>query len=383
MQVLPIASGKGGVGKSLLAANLSIALSQAGKRVYLADLDLGGSNLHLILGLRGMYQGIGTFLSNPDVSFEQIILETEYPNLSFIPGDGEIPGTANLKSSQKKALIRKLLSLEADYLVLDLGAGTNNNILDFFLSSGQGIVITTPTPTALLNAYLFLKNSIFRIMYTSFRRNSRALEYLEELRKEGSPFQRVYIPRLLATVRKEDPESYAAYLESMEKFHPRVVLNMLEDPKDADTIRKLRRSCTQYLDLDIEHLGIIYRDDLQDIALGSRLPIISYKPQSVLSQAIYRIADKLLHLETYGGAPLDLEFLDDSFQAAGMEAEIDYEAKLQYLEELLHCGALSSGDLIETIKTQQFEISRLKKENQLLKSKVAQYLGAAQGAANG
>ncbi|NBQ39078.1 MAG: MinD/ParA family protein, partial [Alphaproteobacteria bacterium] len=65
MQIIPIASGKGGVGKSLVAANLAIALAQAGKNVVLADLDLGGSNLHLILGLRGIPVGIGTWINDP------------------------------------------------------------------------------------------------------------------------------------------------------------------------------------------------------------------------------------------------------------------------------------------------------------------------------
>ena len=55
----------------------------------------------------------------------------------------------------------------------------------------------------------------------------------------------------------------------------------------------MRRSCQQYLGYDLEHLGVIYRDEIQDIALGARLPIVLYKPQSVLSQAIYRIADKI------------------------------------------------------------------------------------------
>ncbi len=374
MQILPIASGKGGVGKSLIAANLSIALAQAGKQVLLADLDLGGSNLHLILGVSNVREGIGTFLSRNEASFDGIIVPTDYPNLRFIAGDAEIPGMANLKASQKRTLLRRLLAQQADYLVLDLGAGTNNNILDFFLTSGNGIIVTAPNLPATLNAYLFLKNAMFRIMYSAFKRGSWAQRYLSELHQEGGPVQRVYIPKLLETILARDPESYAAFRKSVAKFHPRLVMNMLEDPKDAERSGKLRRSIRQYLDLDLEHLGIIYRDDLQDIALASRLPIIAYKPQSVLAQAIYRIADKLIQGETETGSPLALQDLDDSFQTAEMEAEIDFEAKMHYIEELLHCGSLSMGDLVETIKSQQFEIGQLKKENQFLKAKLVQSL---------
>ncbi|WP_455381355.1 AAA family ATPase, partial [Salinispira pacifica] len=156
MQIIPIASGKGGVGKSLLAANIAIVLGQAGKRVILADLDLGASNLHLILGISNLSVGIGTVLAKSGSDLEEVIIDTDYENLRFIPGDAEIPGLANLSSGQKRMLIRRLRKLDADYLVLDLGAGTNFNTLDFFLTSGHGIVITAPTPTATVNAYLFV-----------------------------------------------------------------------------------------------------------------------------------------------------------------------------------------------------------------------------------
>ena len=208
MRVIPIASGKGGVGKSLLAANLSIALAQAGKRVVLADLDLGASNLHLILGFQSARHGIGTWLSGAKVAFEDIIYPTEYPNLRFIPGDAEIPGLANITLRQKNQLSRRLLAIEdADYLVLDLGAGTGTNILYFFLLSGHGIVVTAPTLTATLNAYLFLKNAVFRLMWDSFKPKSRARAILDGLRKEGASLQRAYVPEILGRVAEADPDS--------------------------------------------------------------------------------------------------------------------------------------------------------------------------------
>jgi flagellar biosynthesis protein FlhG len=133
---------------------------------------------------------------------------------------------------------------------------------------------------------------------------------------------------------------------------------------------KIRRSCEEYLALKIEHLGVIYRDTIQDTALSSRLPVVLYKPQSVLSQAIYRIADKILQSEEdeYGLGDKEIE---ESFQEAGLEAEIDFDYKMEYVEDLLHSGALSQGDLVETVKSQQFEIAKLKKENNFLKYKIS------------
>ncbi|GMO30057.1 MAG: P-loop NTPase [Spirochaetaceae bacterium] len=371
MKVLPVASGKGGVGKSLVAANMACAFAQAGKKVILADLDLGASNLHLIIGHRKPGHSLGGFLNDPKTDFNSVIAETDIPNLKFIPGDAEIPGAANLKITQRNTLIRKLLSLNTDILILDLGAGTHQSILDFFLVSGQGLIVSAPAVTATLGAYVFLKNAIFKLMYSSFSRNSAAFAYLEKLRKDGSGFKMLYLPKMLEEIAARDAASFSKFRNAMEHFHPRLILNMLEDPKDADVAMKIRRSCESYLGLQIEHLGVIYRDSVQDISLASRLPVIIYKPQSLIAQAIYRIADKIMQT---GDDNFDFTLgrnIDESYQEALLEAEVDFENKKEYVEELLHSGILTEGDLVETVKTQHLEISKLKKENSFLKQKLS------------
>ncbi|MDR0601108.1 MAG: MinD/ParA family protein, partial [Treponema sp.] len=134
-------------------------------------------------------------------------------------------------------------------------------------------------------------------------------------------------------------------------------------------------SCEEYLSLKIEHLGIIYRDSVQDTALASRLPVLLYKPQAMLSQAVYRIADKILN-SGEEDFTLDEKTIDESFQEAGLEAEIDFENRMEYVEDLLHSGALTQGDLVETVKSQQYEISKLRKENNFLKLKLSQAISA-------
>ncbi len=370
MQIIPIASGKGGVGKSLLAANLAIALSETGKTVVLADLDLGGSNLHLILGHTKLSKSLGTFLNDSSVGFDEILLATDYRNLYFLPGEAEIPGMANLKDGQKRRLINHLRELDVDYLILDLGAGTSYNTMDFFLMSGRGLIVTTPTLTAILNAYLFIKNAVFRIMHSSIQRKTPAGRYLEKLKKDGNSFQKIYLPKLMENIQKIDTDSYNSFKERMDNFHPRIVMNMMEDPADIKQIEKLRRSSREYLGLDLENLGVVYRDDLQDTALKSRLPIIKYKPESVLAKAVYRLCDKIQSEVGTEGCPLDYETLELSYQTASVEAEADYASKFSYVEDLLQCGALTQGDLVETIKTQQIEIRQLKKETQFLRAKL-------------
>ena len=370
MQIIAVASGKGGVGKSLLAANMAIGLAKNNKKVILADLDLGGSNLHLIIGQKPTVDGLGSFINNSKQKIETIIHPTDYENLYFISGEGEVPGAANLMASQKKRLINKLVNLDADYLVMDLGAGSSNLTLDFFLIAGCGIIVTTPTLTATLNAYLFLKSVLFRMLYSSYDRRSPAITYLEQLRKDGISLQKIYLSSLEDKLKELDPEGTAAFLENKERFQPRLVMNMLENPEDMQKSDRLIQSVRDYLEINMEFLGVMYRDEFQKTALNSRLPVLVYKPKSVLSQGIYRICDKILEMqleESMNISNLDAEY---SYQAAEMEAESDFNDKVQSLEELLHSGVLTQGDLIETIKMQQYEIKKLKKENRFIKLKL-------------
>lgn len=388
MIVLPVGSGKGGVGKSLLATNLSIALAEAGHRVVLADLDLGASNAHTMLGIRAVSRGIGTFLSVPRTKFEEIVLRTDYDGLSFVPGDAEVPGAALLKAAQKNRLVRCLRALPADYLVLDLGPGTGANPLDFFLLSASGIVITSPGLTSILNAYLFLKNTVFRLMYSVVERESRAWLLLEELRRDPGGLQRGNVPRIMDRIGAVDAPSSTRLSAALTRLRPRLVLNMLEDPAEAEKADKLRRSVREYLGIELEHLGVIFRDELQGIALGSRIPIVRYKPGSVLSRAIYRIAEKIQRDGSHDEGPpfWSLGADRDAAEApgsarppgsarsaepgAGEEAEADFRVLRQDLEDLLSSGTLTMADMVEAVRSQQVELDELRRENAILKARM-------------
>ena len=370
-QIIPVASGKGGVGKSLLSANLAIALGQQGKKVVLVDLDLGASNLHLVIGQKPGAASLGSWFTEKS-DFKDIIQQTDYQNVSFIAGDSQIPDLTSLKHVQKVRLIRNLKNIDTDYIILDLGAGTHQFILDMFLLSPQGIVVSAPAVTATLNGYLFLKNATFRLLYTTFKRGTPGRAYLDNLKKDSATMQKLYIPNLIQFLANCDPSNTQIFISRMQQFRPRLVMNMIEDPKDAERAQRIKSSCNQYLGLEIEYLGLMYRDMLQDKALASQLPVVVYKPQSVLGQAIYRIADKIISTVPH---QFDAEFNPDSFsndnfQLAEEDATEDYNLKLSGIDDLVSSGSLSIGELAEMIKTQQYEINQLRKENNLLKSKL-------------
>ena len=364
-------AGKGGVGKSLLSANLAIALGQQGKKVVLVDLDLGASNLHLVIGQKPGAASLGSWFTEKS-DFKDIIQQTDYQNVSFIAGDSQIPDLTSLKHVQKVRLIRNLKNIDTDYIILDLGAGTHQFILDMFLLSPQGIVVSAPAVTATLNGYLFLKNATFRLLYTTFKRGTPGRAYLDNLKKDSATMQKLYIPNLIQFLANCDPSNTQIFISRMQQFRPRLVMNMIEDPKDADRAQRIKSSCNQYLGLEIEYLGLMYRDMLQDKALASQLPVVVYKPQSVLGQAIYRIADKIISTvpHQFDAAFNPDSFSTDNFQLAEEDAAEDYNLKLSGIDDIVSSGTLSMGELAEMIKTQQYEINQLKKENNLLKSKL-------------
>jgi flagellar biosynthesis protein FlhG len=370
MQIIPIASGKGGVGKSLLAANLAVALGQSGKSVVCADLDLGASNLHLMLGLSSVKKGIGTFVKGFHGGIKDIVLPTAYPGVRIVPGDAEIPGLANLTVTQKRRLLEELQTIDCDFLMLDLGAGSGLNVVDFFLQAPRGVLVAAPMLTSTLGVYLFCKNALFRMLSRLIKRNSKSYDYMKRLEKEAHDQQKFNLPELLKKIKHLDAAVYEAYREKLARFSPRIVLNLLENEKDVVFGERLRRSLSDFLGMTVEHLGVIYRDPLQDTALNSRIPLIVYKPQAVLSQAVFRIAEKILDAPADDGALIEPD-TDASFELAAAEAKADFAEKLHSIEELVYSGALTQGDLVDIIKQEHIELSNLKKENQLLKNKLS------------
>jgi flagellar biosynthesis protein FlhG len=363
MQIVPIASGKGGVGKSFLAANLAAACAQAGRRVVLADLDLGAADLHLAIGCPAPKAGIGGFLSKPGADLADLILDTDIPNLRFIPGDGEIPGSAGLRAARRRSLVRALRSLDCDMLILDLGAGSHQTVIDFFLLSNRGILVSAPSVPAILNGYIFLKNAVYRLLFTSFPRASQP--FIDGLRERPETLRKMTIASIMDELKKTSPQACEKFAAKLQAFRPRLVMNLLENPVDAEMAGKLLRSCESCLCVSLEHSGVMYRDSLQEAALASHLPLLVYKPGSVLSKELYRIAGRILA----GGEGQSL-----LPEAAAELSALDFSEKMEYVEDLLHAGILSLGDLAETVKTQYFEISKLKRENTFLKNKIREAL---------
>jgi len=161
-EIWAIASGKGGVGKSFIASNLGLALAQSGKRVIAVDLDLGGANLHTHLGITRPKHSLSHFIHGKQPELSQLIESLPDTNMGIISGASDHLEVANLKHFQKQKIMRHLQKLPADIVILDLGAGTTYNTLDFFNLADQCIMSVIPEPTSIENSHRFLKCAMYR-----------------------------------------------------------------------------------------------------------------------------------------------------------------------------------------------------------------------------
>ncbi len=155
--IYPIGGGKGGVGKSFVVASLGALLARHGRTVALIDLDLGASNLHTFLGMPAPKDGLNRFLNKHAATLESTAAPTPVTNLFLISSSTCSMEIANLFYAQKIKLISAIKKLPFDYVLIDLGAGTNFNTLDFFLTSNKGVFVCTPEPTSIENAFRFIK----------------------------------------------------------------------------------------------------------------------------------------------------------------------------------------------------------------------------------
>jgi flagellar biosynthesis protein FlhG len=357
-KVLPIASGKGGVGKTVIAAHLALDLAINGKETVLIDLDLGGSNLHTALGMKNKNLGIGNFLSSRAVKFKDIIIPTPYKNLRFIPGDVLVSGVSNIQFSQKKKLMQNILELEADYVVLDLGSGGSCHVIDFFLISNSGFVVLTPQTTSIVNAYGFLKNTVFRFLQRAFTSHSSISSYIKKLMKENKPNTSPPVSEMLKKMSKLDQQAGDRAKRYIEALKPKFIVNMANAPDDIGLAEQLKDLVKKNLEIDVECMGLIYRDEAVDRSIEEGKPLITTEGDSIASREISRITQKILQSEEFPIMPLELDYYADTYELALLEAQNDYED----LQAMAKGGEdeVDAADLLAIISDQERQISELR-----------------------
>jgi len=290
-----VGGGKGGVGKSVVSTILAFWLARMGKRTVLIDVDLGGANLHTLLGIKSPPRTLNDFITRKFGSLEEICIDTEEKNLRLISGSSEVLSLANPHFSQKVKLINHFSRLDADYVVIDLGAGTSFNVLDFFLAAHEKIMVLTPEPTSIQNAYIFVRNAVYRRL----SRLSSKIPSLQTLVKIAmdpkNELQVRTIKELLQFIQESGGKDVAEPFEKeIGEIRPAVITNMVKDNKEKNAGRIVQIVAEKYLMIQSTNLGTVSHDSQISSKVSDMVSLIKLDQSSHAFGNIYEIVTKLL-----------------------------------------------------------------------------------------
>ncbi len=289
-----IGGGKGGSGKSFITANVAICLSKLGIRVVLIDADLGGANLHTFLGVSPPDLSLSDFIKKRVSHLQEVLIPTAVPNLQLLSGAQDLLNAVDAKSVQKQKLVRSIQSLNSDTALVDLGAGNSLSVLDFFLMSDGGILVVTPEPTSIENAYRFLKSAFYRRLKQSVSSSSvKALIDGAMDRKNEMGIQNPH--DLMNAVREVDEGDAEKMVEEIETFHPNLILNQVRSKKDIEIGFSIRSASLKYFGIHLHYLGYVVYDQDVNYSIRKRRPLVLENPRSRAAQCVMEIASKLAH----------------------------------------------------------------------------------------
>lgn len=289
-RLLAIGGGKGGSGKSFLALNIGVALAEEGKEVVLFDADLGGANLHTMLGISFPSLTLEDFLLQRRMDLREVSIGTAVKGLRLIAGP--IMGLlSNLKYSQRRKLFRNLKSLQTDYVIIDLGANVVPSTLDLFLLADRGLLLLTPEPTSIENAYRFLRGVYFRGLSSAATERGikrlirRVTEHLEP--ESRAPLE------LLKKLEALDGATASRFREVLKALRPCVVLNQVKRREEITLGFSVKSFCRRYFGLEVSYLGHIPYDPKVTYSVEKGRPFLWEYPATEVSRCIREIAHRI------------------------------------------------------------------------------------------
>lgn len=247
-RVITVTSGKGGVGKSSTSVNMAIQLSKLGLRVLILDADFGLANVEVMLGIRPQYSLADLMFKGKEL---QDIITPGPENIGFISGGSGIQELAKLTREQIIYLIQKLVQLDelADIIIVDTGAGISDSVLEFVAASSEVLLVATPEPTSITDAYALLKTLNRKADFST-----------------------------------KDTKIY-------------MIANRISSEKEGREIyEKLNIVVKKFLNLDFEYLGGVPYDKMMSQAIMQQKPATMLYPHTPASKSMIELASKLGHV---------------------------------------------------------------------------------------
>ncbi|MBN2369465.1 MAG: helix-turn-helix domain-containing protein [Vicinamibacteria bacterium] len=333
-RVWAIGGGKGGVGRSLLAAGMGWHLGRAGRRVLLVDADPCGSNLHNCLGL-------------PRLSRAEAV-ETGFPGLLLLSNAVRPLASPEISVCRKMRYLMRLRGLAVDIVIVDLGTGPADHIVDVFCIADLSLLVVVPEPSAVERTFEFMRFALNRRML--MRLPAAAADWMG-LREsaEGESYDPA---DLYDRVERQAPQHVEALRRALEGFKPWIALNGVRGEADIALGHQLVTSCARHLAISAVYAGFIHHDETVHQASRNRRLFLMETPTGAASQDVRQLADSLLRGEGLSAEMSTASFLrGDHYQTLGLKASATsehVEKAFRYLMELYGENALSTFSLVDT-----------------------------------
>ena len=241
-RIITVTSGKGGVGKTNMSVNMAIAYARMGKKVVVMDADLGLANVNVMLNIIPRFTLF--HVMRRQKSMKEIMEKTEY-GISIVAGASGLAKIANLNEEERQNFIHELESLtDADVIIIDTSAGVNSNVIDFVAAAEDAVIITTPEPTAITDAY-----GLIKIIATEYESLSIGLK---------------------------------------------LVVNRVKSAAEAKKVAdRMTNIAGQFLNLKVDYLGYIYDDPVVSQGVLRQKPFLVIDPRARASFCVEHIVDRL------------------------------------------------------------------------------------------
>ncbi len=289
--VLAVGGGRGGVGKTTLAVNLAVYFAQLGRAVILVDADPAGAELHTHFGLSPE-----PFDPDADDTLEAELrtVHTPVPGLMLMPQLYTTGSTVPVRPGRKAHWAKRLRMQEADYVILDLGAGTAPPTLDLFLSADIGICVTGPDPPSIEATYRFTRTLFLRRLRRLLVKDRFRLRMVERVLGELPPLPSpLDVVHALARYETSIAETAASELGQL---RPRLVVNGVRLRQDNDLGTAVCEMAERYLGIRMDCLGQIDQDDSVWLSVVRKRPILIDSPTSKSARHLERIARRVMAL---------------------------------------------------------------------------------------
>lgn len=280
-RTIAVGGGKGGVGKTLVAVNLSLALSRMEKSITLLDGDIGNGNCNTLLGITRIDNSLEEYLRK-ERSLDEITVSTAHPGLRLVCGAQNKVDA--LLAADMPRLLDDIGHVEADGLVIDLGAGMSDETLDLYRLADDKIIVVTPQVTSLQNTYGFIKSAFFHDLKCTGRLDAI-------LEQAGTDAQKM---RSLIGGLEEGHAARHAFDVVLARQRFKIVGNMMNDDKDKKILQNLQKVVEQYLRIENTILGTLATSEDIRNSINRITPFVALYPNLPQSREMMRMAARLI-----------------------------------------------------------------------------------------